>query len=156
VISFSYRGEPLDEAAVAGMLRVPLLKEPLALLLPAGHRLAGREKVSLAEAQDERWIAGCPRCQRALQLACAEAGFTPDITCSTDDNLAIQSLVAAGLGIALVPRLVLSFLKHPGLTTVDVESCAQRHTSLYTWPDLIRLPIVRATVDALVTAASRA
>ncbi|MEV6236999.1 LysR family transcriptional regulator [Lentzea sp. NPDC051838] len=156
VISFNYRGEPLDEAAIAGMLRVPLLKEPLALLLPAGHRLAGREKVSLAEVSDERWIAGCPRCQGALQRACAEAGFTPDVTCSTDDNLAIQSLVTAGLGVALVPRLLLSYLKHPGLTAVEVESQAERETALYTWPDLIRLPLMRATVDAMVTAASRA
>jgi len=156
LISFSYDGEPQDEAAVAGMLRVPLMHEPLALLVPVGHRLAGRERVSLAETAQERWIAGCPRCRHALDLACAAAGFTPDITCSTDDNLAIQSLVSAGLGVALVPRLVLSFLRHPGLTTVDVDSCAQRHTALYTWPDLIRLPIVRATVDALVTAAGRA
>ncbi|MEU0878745.1 LysR family transcriptional regulator [Lentzea sp. NPDC005914] len=156
VISFSYRGEPLDDAAVAGMLRVPLMREPLALLLPTGHRLAGRGKVSLAEAAEERWIAGCPRCQRALQQACAEAGFTPDVTCSTDDNLAIQSLVTAGLGVALVPRLLLSFLQHPGLTTVEVESEAERETALYTWPDLIRLPLMRATVDAMVSAAARA
>ena len=155
VISFSYEGEPQDEAAVAGMLRVPLLREPMALLVPVGHRLAGRDSVSLAETETERWIAGCPRCRHALDQACAEAGFTPDITCSTDDNLAIQSLVSAGLGVALVPRLVLSFLRHPGLTTVDVQACAHRQTALYTWPDLIRLPIVRATVDALITASQR-
>ncbi|MET9629764.1 LysR family transcriptional regulator [Lentzea sp. NPDC006480] len=156
VISFSYRGEPQDEAAIAGMLRVPLLREPLALLLPTGHRLAGRKKISLAEAQDERWIAGCVRCQGALQQACAEAGFTPDVTCSTDDNLAIQSLVTAGLGVALVPRLLLSFIQHPGLTTVEVDSEAERETALYTWPDLIKLPLMRATVDAMMTAASKA
>ena len=126
------------------------------MLLPAGHRLAGRERVPLSETEGERWIAGCPRCRRALHDACAEAGFTPDITCSTDDNLAIQSLVTAGLGVALVPRLLLSFLQHPGLTTVSVDSCAERETALYTWPDLIRLPLMRATVDALVTAAARA
>ncbi|MFS8097862.1 LysR family transcriptional regulator [Lentzea alba] len=153
LISFSYEDEPLDEAA--GMLRVPLLHEPLALLVPTGHRLAGHERVSLKETADERWIAGCPRCRHALDQACTEAGFTPDITCSTDDNLAIQSLVSAGLGIALVPGLVLSFLRHPGLTTVSIDSFAQRNTALYTWPDLIRLPIVRATVDALVTAAAK-
>src|SRR5689334_3654378 len=95
VVGFSYRGEPQDEAAIAGMLRVPLMKEPLALLLPVGHRLAGHDRVSLSEAEGERWIAGCPRCQGALLRACEAAGFTPDVTCSTDDNLAIQSLVTA-------------------------------------------------------------
>jgi DNA-binding transcriptional LysR family regulator len=156
VISFSYRGEPQDETAVAGMLRVPLLREPLALLVPAGHRLAGRDRVALAETEGERWIAGCPRCRRALDQACAEAGFTPDVTCSTDDNLAIQSLVTAGLGVALVPRLLLSFLQHPGLTAIAVDSHAERETALYTWPDLIRLPLMRAAVDAVVSAAARA
>ncbi|WP_329793369.1 LysR family transcriptional regulator [Lentzea sp. DG1S-22] len=156
VLSFSYLDEPQDEATVNGMLGVPLLREPLALLVPSGHRLAGRERVSLSEAAEERWIAGCVRCQRALHQACGAAGFVPDITCSTDDNLAIQSLVTAGLGVALVPRLLLSFLQHPGLTAVRVESAAQRLTSLYTWPDLIRLPIMRATVDALISASARA
>ncbi|SDG07050.1 DNA-binding transcriptional regulator, LysR family [Lentzea fradiae] len=154
VISFSYAGEPLDDAAVNGMLRVPLLREPLALLVPTGHRLAGRGRVALEETAEERWIAGCVRCQRALHQACGAAGFTPDVTCSTDDNLAIQSLVTAGLGVALVPRLLLSFLQHPGLTAVDVESAAERITALYTWPDLIRLPIMRATVDALISASA--
>jgi hypothetical protein len=37
-----------------------------------------------------------------------------------------------------------------------VESQAERETALYTWPDLIRLPLMRATVDALVSAAARA
>ncbi|SDM13752.1 DNA-binding transcriptional regulator, LysR family [Lentzea albidocapillata subsp. violacea] len=156
VLSFSYLDEPQDEATVNGMLSVPLLREPLALLVPAGHRLAGRERVSLTETAEERWIAGCVRCQRALHQACAAAGFVPDITCSTDDNLAIQSLVTAGLGVALVPRLLLSFLQHPGLTAVEVESAAQRLTSLYTWPDLIQLPIMRATVDALISASAKA
>lgn len=156
VLSFSYLDEPQDEATVNGMLSVPLLREPLALLVPAGHRLAGRERVSLAEAAGERWIAGCVRCQRALHQACDKAGFVPDITCSTDDNLAIQSLVTAGLGVALVPRLLLSFLQHPGLTAVEVESAAQRLTALYTWPDLIKLPIMRATVDALISASANA
>ncbi|HEX7307368.1 LysR family transcriptional regulator [Lentzea sp.] len=154
VISFSYRDEPQDDTAVNGMLRVPLLREPLALLVPAGHRLAGRGRVSLADAAEERWIAGCVRCQSAVHQACAAAGFVPDITCSTDDNLAIQSLVTAGLGVALVPRLLLSFLQHPGLTAVDVESSAERLTALYTWPDLIKLPIMRATVDALISASA--
>ena len=155
VLSFSYLDEPQDEVTVNGMLSVPLLREPLALLVPTGHRLAGRARVSLTEAAEERWIAGCVRCPRALHQACEKAGFVPDITCSTDDNLAIQSLVTAGLGVALVPRLLLSFLQHPGLTAIEVESAAQRLTSLYTWPDLIQLPIMRATVDALISASAR-
>ncbi|WP_412542722.1 LysR family transcriptional regulator [Longispora sp. K20-0274] len=150
VIGFSYGDEEADEAT-AGMLRVPLLEDRLALLLPVGHRFAGRDRVDLAEMAGERWIAGCARCCGAFVRACERAGFTPDVACATDDNMAIQSLVAAGLGVALVPMLVLSFLQHASVVAVPVESSIRRHTAVYTWPDLIRVPVVRATIDALVT-----
>ncbi|GIG59116.1 LysR family transcriptional regulator [Longispora fulva] len=155
VIGFSYADED-EEEATAGMLRVPLLEDRLALLLPAGHPFAGRDRVDLAEMAGERWIAGCPRCCGAFVRACERAGFTPDIACATDDNMAIQSLVAAGLGVALVPMLVLSFLRHGSVVAVPVESTIRRRTAVYTWPDLIRVPVVRATIDALVTVAHQA
>ena len=154
VIGFSY-GDEDEEEATAGMLRVPLLEDRLALLLPVGHPLADRDRVDLAEMAGERWIGGCPRCSGAFVRACERAGFTPDVVCATDDNLAIQSLVSAGLGVALVPMLVLSFLRHPSVVAVPVESTIRRRTAVYTWPDLIRVPVVRATIDALVTVARR-
>jgi DNA-binding transcriptional LysR family regulator len=153
VLSFNYEAEA--EEAAAGMVRVPLLDDPMKVLLPAGSALAGRERIELAELAGERWIGGCPRCVGTTILACERAGFTPDIVCSTDDNMAIQSLVAAGLGVALVPALVHSFLLHPKIVTVPVEPAVQRHVTLFTWPDLIRVPAVRATIDALITAAKR-
>jgi DNA-binding transcriptional LysR family regulator len=64
-------------------------------------------------------------------------------------------MVAAGLGVALVPELVQSFLLHPKIVTVNVEPAVQRHVTLFTWPDLIRVPAVRATIDALITSANR-
>ncbi|MDQ3401959.1 MAG: LysR family transcriptional regulator [Actinomycetota bacterium] len=154
VIGFSYDDEDEDEVT-SGMLRVPLMEDRLALLLPVGHPFAARDRVALAEMAGERWIAGCARCSGAFVRACEQAGFTPDIACSTDDNMAIQSLVSAGLGVALVPMLVVSFLRHPSVVTVPVESSIGRRTAVYTWPDLIRLPVVRATIDALVIAARR-
>ncbi|MGY0236151.1 LysR family transcriptional regulator [Longispora urticae] len=154
VIGFSY-GDEDEEEATAGMLRVPLLEDRLALLLPVGHPFADRDRVDLAEMAGERWIGGCPRCSGAFVRACERAGFTPDVVCATDDNLAIQSLVSAGLGVALVPMLVLSFLRHPSVVAVPVESTIRRRTAVYTWPDLIRVPVVRATIDALVTVARR-
>lgn len=153
VLSFSYEAEA--EETAAGMVRVPLLDDPMKVLLPVGNAFAGRERIDLAELADERWIGGCPRCVGTTIQACEQAGFTPDIVCSTDDNMAIQSLVAAGLGVALVPELVQSFLLHPKIVTVNVEPAVQRHVTLFTWPDLIKVPAVRATIDALITAAQR-
>lgn len=153
VLSFSYEAEA--EETAAGMVRTPLLEDPMKVLLPVGNAFAGRERIELAELAQERWIGGCPRCVGTTIRACERAGFTPDIVCSTDDNMAIQSLVAAGLGVALVPELVQSFLLHPKIVTVTVEPAVHRHVTLYTWPDLIRVPAVRATIDALITAAKR-
>ncbi|WP_026211843.1 LysR family transcriptional regulator [Longispora albida] len=154
-IGFTYDGEA-EDASIGDMLRVHLLDEPLALLLPATHALAGRGSVRLAELAAERWITGCPKCSVTVVHACTEAGFTPDIACATDDNMAIQSLVAAGLGVALVPRLAFSFLLHPAVVSVSVDSAPQRHVALFTWPDMIRVPAIRATIDALVSAAKQA
>jgi DNA-binding transcriptional LysR family regulator len=83
------------------------------------------------------------------------AGFSPDIVCSTDDNMALQSLVAAGLGVALVPRMVLSFLHHPGIAAVPVAPVTWRRVAAYTWPDLVRVAAIANALHALQAVARR-
>lgn len=51
------------------------------------------------------------RCRVNFLHECAELGFAPDIAFATDDNLVVQSLVAEGLGVAMMPGLVLSFMR---------------------------------------------
>lgn len=163
VVAFGY--DDVDDAELsAGMLRTPLLTEPLVLLVPVGHRLvdgvrldagAAHPAVGLAKLAAEPWIAGCPTCRISFTSACRRAGFDPDIVYSTDDNMALQSLVAAGLGVALVPRLVLAFLRHPGVVAIPVEPATVRHVAAYTWPDLARVDAVRHTLEALCAAAAR-
>ncbi len=85
----------------------PLLDDPLDLLVPAGHRLAGRASVLLSEAADEPWLMdrpGRPH-HRLVLTACAEAGFTPSLAHQAAEWDTGAALVAAGLGVALVPRL---------------------------------------------------
>jgi DNA-binding transcriptional LysR family regulator len=149
VIAFSYDDGPEGP----DMLAVPLFDDPLVLLLPRTHRLAGAESVKLEELAAERWIAGCPRCRGKFVQVCQDAGFVPDIVCATDDNMAIQGLVSAGLGVSLAPRLVLSFLRHPDLVAVPVQPGVTRRVIAYTWPDLLRVNAIRATVDALQSTA---
>jgi len=111
VLSFAYHTTMRDEAAL--LLKVPLLTGRLHAVLPPGHELDGEEELDLAALQDETWIAGCPRCHRGLIDACAAVGFTPETTFGIGDLNAIQSMVASGLGVALVPALVLSAFQHP-------------------------------------------
>ncbi|MFC0530281.1 LysR family transcriptional regulator [Phytohabitans kaempferiae] len=154
VVAFTYEPGKIRPADV-GMLEVPLLADPLVLLVPAGDPLGERESVALAELADATWIAGCPRCRQQFLKVCQSGGFNPSIACATDDNMALQGLVAAGLGLALVPALVLAFMRHPDLVAVPVEPVSRRRVSAYTWPDLARTSAVAATLAALREAARR-
>ena len=69
----------------------------------------------------QRWIAGCDRCREHLLRQCAAAGFTPKISFTTDDFVAVQALVAAGLGVALLPSLALRAARNPGVRTVRLR-----------------------------------
>ena len=53
------------------------------------------------------WIAGCERCRSHLLAVCAAEGFAPRIGYTTDDIVAMQALVAAGLGVTIMPGLAL-------------------------------------------------
>jgi DNA-binding transcriptional LysR family regulator len=85
----------------------PLLDDPLDLLVPADHPLAGRSSVLLSEAADEPWILDRPgRPYHGLVLtACAAAGFTPEVAHQSAEWDTGAALVGAGLGVALIPRL---------------------------------------------------
>lgn len=85
----------------------PLLDDPLDLLVPANHRLADHPSVLLSQAADEPWLLdrpGRPHHQLVL-AACAEAGFIPTAAHEAAEWDTGAALVAAGFGVALVPRL---------------------------------------------------
>jgi DNA-binding transcriptional LysR family regulator len=75
----------------------------------------------LVRYSESRWIAGCDRCRDYLLRQCAAAGFTPRITFTTDDFVAVQALVTAGLGIATLPEMALRAARNPGVRTVKIR-----------------------------------
>jgi DNA-binding transcriptional LysR family regulator len=79
-----------------------------------------------------RWIAGCERCRSYLVRQCEAAGFTPRISFTTDDYLAVQALVAAGLGVTTLPELCLRAARHPGIVTAPLPG-ARRHVFAMTY-----------------------
>ncbi len=151
-LAFSYPG--LQAETSADVVEVPLMEDLLTVVLPIGHPLSRRHAVRLRDLSGERWIAGCPRCRANFLHVCAEQGFTPDIAFTTDDNLAVQSLVAVGAGIALMPALVLSFLCHAKVTGRAVEPHTHRKVSAYVLREHLRIPASRLVLDALTTAAA--
>ncbi|CAL9278190.1 HTH-type transcriptional regulator GltC [Streptomyces sp. SudanB5_2050] len=118
----SYRLLLADEADIALVLpgpdappvtdarfeQTPLLTDRQDLLVAAGHRLARPEGVHLLEAADQAWIVKKHNNDSypLLLAACAAAGFTPRIAHEVKEWYAVSSLVAEGLGVCLLPRIV--------------------------------------------------
>lgn len=83
----------------------PLITEPLLLAVPRDHRLAGRKRVRLAEVAGDPWVglrAGYGLRTTTDEL-CRRAGFTPRLAFAGEDVVTLRGLVAAGLGVALLP-----------------------------------------------------
>jgi len=94
---------PVSEPAIRSDI---VLREPLILALPRGHRLARKERVALSEASDESFIlyqrAIKPGVYDAITGLCQAAGFVPRIAQEGATEGAVVGLVAAGMGVALV------------------------------------------------------
>lgn len=90
----------------------PVLTEPMYVVTPSRRDWTG-DRAKLNTYTDDRWIAGCERCRTHLVAACERAGFVPDIAFETDDYVAVQALVAAGLGVSTLPGLALVANRHP-------------------------------------------
>src|SRR5919205_226468 len=93
-----------------GIDYVHLLDDPMYVALPENHPLASRRRVRFADLAGDSWILGttgaCPD-GRILMAAAQAAGFEPRIAFHSDDYLAVQGFVAAGVGVALIPDLAL-------------------------------------------------
>jgi molybdate transport repressor ModE-like protein len=87
--------------------RWPLLDDPLDAVLPHDHPLADRSAVALDALAAETWVGPSPgtSCLEVTLAGCAAAGFVPPLVHRTNDFATIMTFVAAGLGVALVPRL---------------------------------------------------
>jgi DNA-binding transcriptional LysR family regulator len=151
-LAFSY-GDTAEQKHREDLVEVPLMDDPLMVLMPADHPLARRRSVELRQFAHERWIAGCLRCRGHFVAACTEAGFEPDVAFTTDDNLAVQGLVAAGTGVALMPSMVLSFMRYPKVAGRPVVPADHRRVSAFTLAGHQKVPITRLLLDALREAA---
>lgn len=131
--------------------RVELLHDPLVVALPADHRLAAADEINLAWLAGETWVQGATGgpCSEAGLVACAAAGFTPDIRHRVNEWQAALAMVAAGSGIALVPWLAIG--SPPASVVFRPLSFPAAGRTLFC---LVRAgsahsPIFRLTLDAL-------
>jgi DNA-binding transcriptional LysR family regulator len=155
VLLFEFRGA--SEKLGSGMRRVELLDDPMYLALPEGHPLAAKPELRLEDLRDQSWVqtsASSP-CARHVLRSCHAAGFEPIVSFESDDYQTVQGLVAAGVGVALIPQLALSSVRddisiralHPESPVRKVLAATAHGTAV--------MPAVATMLDVLRTAARR-
>ena len=99
-----------DSAGADELTRVELLEDPLYLALPREHKLATKRKLRLEDLRGEAWVqtSSSSPCARQVVRSCHAAGFEPNVAFESDDYQTVQGLVAAGVGVALIPELALN------------------------------------------------
>lgn len=95
------------------LTRVELLQDPMYLALPRDHPLAAKGGLRLPELRGEAWVqtSRSSPCARHVVRSCHVAGFEPNVSFESDDYQTVQGLVAAGVGVALIPELALSVVR---------------------------------------------
>nr|WP_245654335.1 LysR family transcriptional regulator [Streptomyces violens] len=95
-------------------------RQRLRIVVPAGHPLAGRKRARLAEVRDDAFVS-LPSGYGLRQITdrlCVQAGFTPRIAFEGEEVETLRGLVAAGLGVALLPAPA---VPRPGVVELEAD-----------------------------------
>ena len=140
-----------------GLRVVPLMTEPFDVALPVGHRLVDKTVVRAIDLVDEDWIGapvGYPY-DRVHERLAASVGREPRIVQRIMDNLLVERLVAAGVGIAILPRFTTRSHGN-GLVTRPISGLpAERQISALLRADRAERPSVRRVIELLQAEATR-
>ncbi|MFF0792533.1 LysR substrate-binding domain-containing protein [Streptomyces spiralis] len=82
-----------------------IMEDALHVVLPDAHPLAGHETLDIAELAAEPWVPGCLKTEAYLRRYAERAGFDPQVRGTTTDYFFARSLVAAGMGVSLIPSI---------------------------------------------------
>ncbi len=141
-----------DEVDITEGLREQLVLNEQVHLVASARDTNTDDPPDLVQYAKHRWIAGCDRCRAHLVTQCARAGFTPKVAFTTDDYVAVQALVAADLGVSMLPGLCLRAARHPGIRTTPLPD-TRRYVYAVRYGDPPDPPAVTGLVDALKAAA---
>jgi DNA-binding transcriptional LysR family regulator len=150
-IALVYDYPALGGGAEPGADLEPLFADHMAVAVPAAHPLARSGSVRLEALSQENWLAPHSSvCRDAVDFACRNAGFVPDVVSETNDYMAAQGLVAAGVGVALLPRLAVAMSRRPGVALLALsEPVIERVTFIGTRSGAYRSPLTDAFRAAL-------
>lgn len=150
---YRFSGDPELPAAVT---QRRIASESIYLVVARGHRMAGRARVTLPELEGEDFVQGVRHGPTldTLPNACRAAGFEARVVLRTEEPNAWHGLVAAGVGVAVMPRLSLSALRDD-LVAIPLDAPSLVRTiSLAEAPVSYRPPAL-APMARLIEAAAR-
>jgi DNA-binding transcriptional LysR family regulator len=107
------QADPTMVQAADSLMHTHLLEDPMYLALARDHPLARKPELRLSDLSGEAWVqtSGTSPCALHVVRCCHAAGFEPRVAFESDDYQTVQGLVAAGVGVALIPELALSVVR---------------------------------------------
>ncbi|WP_414639986.1 LysR family transcriptional regulator [Amycolatopsis sp.] len=140
---------PIDRRGLAVR---PLFTEPRVVMVPATHRLAGKESVSVTELADEHLLQdpdAVPEWRDiAVELRAPDRPEVPQVH-SVEEKL---ELVAAGAGISVLPLSTAAFYTRPDVIGIPVADIAPNRVAL-AWLAARRSPVIEAFLEAAASLA---
>jgi DNA-binding transcriptional LysR family regulator len=126
-IDVAFIRPPIDDSD--GLSIEPLVDEPMVIVVPTGHALSKAASAPLTALADEPFVlparAQTPGCYAAIVAACQRAGFRPKLGQEAPQIVSVIPLVAAGLGVSIVPRSTSRILVD-GVSYLSIEGDAPR------------------------------
>ena len=124
---------------------IPLYEDPLVAIFPKGHPLAALPSIPPRALEREPFISLLDSSSQDIHRAMDQAGIRPDIRYSTKDDYAILAMVEQGLGVSIVPQLLLKGSQRD-LEVRPLEPAVNRTIALAI-PGGEDLPVVEAFAD---------
>jgi molybdate transport repressor ModE-like protein len=150
-LSIGYDGAGTVHNPTDGVEEIHLFKDPTYLAMPADHALARKARIKLSELSEDAWIhSACKGTCGAVALrALHNAGFEPDIVFETDDYNVAQGLVAAGMGVTLLPEMALSNVREDIVVRPLGNQVTHRHIMVCLLDGAYRSPATEAMLEVL-------
>jgi DNA-binding transcriptional LysR family regulator len=132
-----------------GVQRVLIMNDPVDLAVPADHPLAGRASVELTELSAEPWITWPygAICHEWLTQTLRQHGLTPEVSHTAEEHQTQLAMVAAGLGIAVMPRLGRGSIEGVSIITLEPAFSRQIYAIFRTLAS--ERPAIVVTVSAM-------
>jgi DNA-binding transcriptional LysR family regulator len=156
---FKFRGMPQPEfdRLYEGIELTHLIDDPMYLAMPRDHPAACKPRVRLQDVREDTWIQNDTTgpCGRIHLGACTAAGFEPKIGFQSDDYNVVQGLIAAGVGVSLLPALSLTNVREDIVVRSLGKNAPTRRIAAATLAGRYVSPATQAMLEILTEAAER-